>query len=150
MIGRSYSGLLLCLFAIWLAVALISRIVSAQQPPPVTVAQAEATQPGVPPAPVPPSETFGWSITLGLLANAIMRKMKDSPRVAWIKDGAGSINVALSGFMAFLASAGLHTEFDQATWGFVISGSLMGMLHFTGDWIKQWALQQWVFNTGKT
>ena len=46
--------------------------------PPVTVGQAEATQPGVPPASVPPSETLSWMFAFGVMSNWAMRKLKEA------------------------------------------------------------------------
>lgn len=119
--------------------------------PPVTITEAEATQPAVPPAPVPPSETLGWMFTLGILSNALMKRMQTSAWLPWVKSGAGKINIVIAGLLAAISAAGIHTEFDKAAGTFLVTGlTVTGIVHFLGEWIRQWALQQWTFNTTKT
>ena len=144
----------------WLGIGLIAITVGlsswslAQPPtvePPVTTAEAEATRPGVPPAPVPPSETLGWMFTFGVLANYAMKKMRDSAWFPMVKEGAGKVNVAVAGVLSALAAAGIHSEFDQVAGTLVVTGlTWAGIAHFGGEWVRQWALQQWMWHTTKT
>lgn len=128
----------------------LDRMQAQQAPPLPTIAEAEATQPGVPPAAVPPSETLGWMFTFGIFANYVMRKMRQSQWFPWAKEGAGKINVVLAGLLAALSAAGIHTEFDQAAGTFLVTGlTLTGLLHFVGEWMRQWALQQFTYQTMK-
>ena len=115
---------------------------------PVTVAQAEATQPGVPPAPVPPSGTLGWMFTAGVVANYFMRKLKEWDWVPVIQEGAGKVNVALAAVLALATSLGIHTEFDAAAGSLLITGlTWTGVFHFAGEWVRQLAIQQFTYQS---
>lgn len=123
----------------------------AQAQPTPTIAQAEATRPGVPPASVPPSETLGWMFTLGIVSNGLMRKMRESSWFPWVKLGAGKMNVALAGMLAAVSAVGIHTEFDKAAGTVLITGlTLSGIAHFGGEWLRQWTLQQFTYQTMKS
>lgn len=114
----------------------------------VTIAEAESTTPAVPPAAVPPSETLGWMFTFGIIANYIMRKMKESSKFAWLHTGAGKINIGFAAFLAAISALGIHTEFDSAEGSLLITGlSATSVVKFGGEWVRQWALQQWTYQT---
>lgn len=128
--------------ALLLALPIGGHLSAQAVPDPVTTAQAEGTRPGVPPASVPPSETLGWMLTLGIVSNMLMRKAKDAAWLPWLRDGAGKVNVAVAALLAAAAALGIHTEFDAAGGTLLISG-LTGasLLHFAGEWLRQYALQ---------
>jgi hypothetical protein len=118
--------------------------------PPVTVAEAESTRPGVPPGSIPPSQTLGWMLTFGVISNYIMRKMKESPWFPMVKDGAEKANLAVAGLLSFLSSVGIHTEFDASAGSLLFTGLTLGsIIHFGGDWVQQWALQQLAYKSMK-
>lgn len=127
------------------------RILLAQQVPAApTMAQAETVKPGVPPAPVPPSETLGWGLVLAYLSNEIMRWMKKSSWFPAVKTGAGSINVLIAVLFSALSALSIHTEFDKAAGTLLISGlSWTSILHSAGDWLKQYCYQQGAFRMMK-
>lgn len=141
--------------AVWLALFALAPawLVRAQQPQPaptVTVAQAEATQPGVPPAAVPPSETLGWSFAFGVIVNEIMKRLKKSNLLPWMSQGTARANALVAAALAALAAAGIHTEFDQAAGSLLITGlTLTNVLHFGGEWLKQWAMQHFMYHATK-
>jgi hypothetical protein len=118
------------------------------QQPPVTLTEAEAVKPGIPPLPVPPSETLGWMFTLGVVANALMKKLKTWQWVPKIEDGAGRVNVAMAALFALATSLGIHTEFDAQAGSLLITGlTWTSLLHFGGDWLRQYALQQFTYQS---
>lgn len=125
-----FAGLLLPFGALW-----------AQQPT-VTTAQAESTRPGVPPAPVPPSETLSWMLAFSVIGNGIIKKIKDSSWFPMFKEGAGRANVVLAAVLAAATSMGIHTEFDYAAGTLLVTGlTWASIAHFGGDWLRQYALQ---------
>jgi hypothetical protein len=130
-------------------VLLLGQGMVAQQPP-VTISEAEATTPGVPPMSVPPSETLGWMFTAGVIANYVMRKFKEWEWVPKIADGAGKINVAMAAVFALATSLGIHTEFDAQAGSLLITGlTWTSVFHFGGDWLRQLALQQFTYQSMK-
>ncbi len=146
---QRYAGVVLLVSLSLMALGLERRLIAQQATP--TMAQAEATRPGVPPSSVPPSETLGWMLALGYVSNWLMRCMKQSSWFPMIRAGAGKINLVLAGLLAALAAAGIHTEYDKVAGTFLITGlTLTSIVHFLGDWLRQWAIQQWTFNTTKT
>lgn len=140
----------LTLVALLIVAWLVPFAVRAQSPP-VTISQAEAVKPGVPPAPVPPSEALSWQLGLAITANEVMRRLKASPKMSWIKDGAGTINVALSVVLAVATSLGIHTEFDAVKGTFIATGlTLTSIVHFGGEFIRQYAFQQFTYQASKS
>ncbi len=128
----------------------IGRMVAQAPAPQVTVAEAESTRPGVPPASVPPSETLGWMFTFGILVNEAMKRMKASAWFPWMVSGRGKVNIIIAALLAGASAAGIHTEFDQAAGTFLVTGlTWTGIAHFGGEWLRQWTLQQFTYQAMK-
>lgn len=124
--------------------------VAQPQEPPVSISEAEATRPGVPPAAIAPSDTLRWMIVFAIVSNFLMRKMRESKYFPFIKSGAGWVNVTMAGAMAMAASAGIHTEFDYVAGSYALTGAtLPNIMHFIGEWGSQWAIQQGTYQTMK-
>ena len=123
-------------------------VLTAQPPlePQVTIAQAEATSPGVPPTPVPPSETLSWQLTFGVIVNEVMKRLKQSALVPWMKAGTANANVMVAALLSAIAAAGIHTEFDQVAGTLLITGlTISSVVHFLGEWLRQYALQHFLY-----
>lgn len=136
---------LLCL----LGMLFLFPVAHAQEPP-VTVAEAEAVTPNIPPAPVRPSDTLGWMLTLAIISNGLMRKLQDSKLFPMIYQGAGKINIAIAAVLAAATSVGIHTSFDAGAGTFLITGlHLDSIIHFAGEWLRQYALQHFTYQASR-
>ena len=131
-----------------LTLVLLAPRLVAQQP--VTTTSAEATRPGVPPGNVPPSETLGWGFCFSIIVNEFMKRLKKSAIVPWMTAGTGRVNAAVAAVLAAVSAAGIHTEFDSAAGSLLITGlTVTSLLHFGGEWVRQWTLQHFVYHATK-
>lgn len=115
-----------------------------------SVSDAESVAPGVPPGPVPPTDTFSWQVGLAIFSNRLIRWLKDKRSIPIVREGAGWINVALSLVLASGAALGIHTQFDAAAGTLAITGlTLTSIIHFGGESFRQYLFQQLAYEVTK-
>lgn len=108
---------------------------------------ASQTQP-ITPATVPESLHFGTQITAGAVSVFIIQKLKGWSALPWITHLTPTVNRAVAIVSAFLTAVGIHIAYSSVDHTLVISGlTLTGILGMMWVWIKQFALQEYVYQS---
>jgi hypothetical protein len=112
-----------------------------------TAAQAAQTAP-ITPQTIPEGLHFGTQITAGALAVFIIQKMKAWSALPWINHWTPNVNRAVAIGSSFLTAVGVHMAYSSVDHTLLISGlSLTGILGMMWVWIKQFALQEYVYQS---
>jgi hypothetical protein len=106
-----------------------------------------ANQP-ITPATLPESLHFGTQITAGAVSVFIIQRMKSWSALPWITHWTPMVNRAVAIVSAFLTAVGIHIAYSSVDHTLVISGlTLTGVLGMLWVWIKQFALQEYVYQS---
>jgi hypothetical protein len=112
-----------------------------------TAAQAAQTAP-ITPQTIPEGLHFGTQITAGAVAVFIIQKLKSWEALPWISHYTPIMNRAVAIVSSFLTAIGVHLAYSSVDHTLVISGlSLAGILGMMWVWIKQFALQEYVYQS---
>src|SRR5277367_3179385 len=109
--------------------------------------QASQTQP-ITPATLPESLHFGTQITAGAVSVFIIQKLKGWSALPWISHWTPMVNRAVAIISAFLTAVGIHIAYSSVDHTLVISGLTLTLgLGMVWVWIKQFALQEYVYQS---
>jgi hypothetical protein len=110
--------------------------------------QAAAQNQPITPATVPESLHFGTQITAGAMAVFIIQRMKNWSALPWITHWTPMVNRAIAILSAFLTAVGVHIAYSSVEHTLLISGlTLTGILGMMWVWVKQFALQEYVYQS---
>lgn len=113
----------------------------------IQAAQAAQNQP-ITPATVPESLHLGTQITASAMAVAIIQRLKSWKAIPWISHVTPVVNRAVAIVASFLTAVGVHVAYSSVEHTVVISGlTLTGILGMAWVWIKQFALQEYVYQS---
>ncbi len=112
-----------------------------------TAAQAAQSAP-ITPQTIPEGLHFGTQITAGAVAVFIIQKLKNWSALPWINHWTPNVNRAVAILSSFLTAIGVHMAYSSVDHTLLISGlSLTGILGMMWVWIKQFALQEYVYQS---
>src|SRR5271154_122654 len=112
-----------------------------------TASQVAQTAP-ITPETVPESLHFGTQITAGAMSVFVIQKLKDWSALPWISHYTPMVNRLVAIVSAFLTAIGIHMAYSSVDHTLVISGlSLSGVLGMMWVWVKQFALQEYVYQS---
>jgi hypothetical protein len=110
--------------------------------------QATAQNQPITPATVPESLHFGTQITAGAMAVFVIQLMKRWSALPWISQWTPKMNRAVAIGSSFLTAIGVHVAYSSVEHTLLISGlTLTGMLGMLWVWVKQFALQEYVYQS---
>jgi hypothetical protein len=110
--------------------------------------QAAAQNQPITPATVPESLHFGTQITASAMAVFIIQMMKKWSALPWITQWTPKMNRTVAIASSFLTAIGVHVAYSSVEHTLLISGlSLTGILGMAWVWIKQFALQEYVYQS---
>jgi hypothetical protein len=110
--------------------------------------QAAAQNQPITPATVPESLHFGTQITASAMAVFIIQRMKNWSALPWITHWTPMVNRAVAILSAFLTAIGVHIAYSSVEHTLLISGlTLTGILGMMWVWVKQFALQEYVYQS---
>jgi hypothetical protein len=110
--------------------------------------QAAAQNQPITPATVPESLHFGTQITAGAVAVFIIQRLKAWSALPWISHWTPKMNRAVAIVSSFLTAIGVHVAYSSVEHTLLISGlTLTGILGMMWVWLKQFALQEYVYQS---
>jgi hypothetical protein len=108
---------------------------------------AQQTAP-ITPQTIPESLHFGTQITAGAMSVFIIQKLKGWEALPWITHWTPMVNRLVAVVSSFLTAVGIHMAYSSVDHTLVISGlTLTGILGMMWVWIKQFALQEYVYQS---
>jgi hypothetical protein len=112
-----------------------------------TAAQVAQNQP-ITPATLPESLHIGTQISAGAVAVFVIQKLKNWSALPWISHYTPAINRAVAIVSSFLTVVGVHFAYSAVDHTLLISGlTLTGILGMMWVWIKQFALQEYIYQS---
>ena len=109
--------------------------------------QAAQTAP-ITPQTIPESLHFGTQITAGAVSVFVIQKLKSWEALPWITHWTPMVNRLVAIVSSFLTAIGIHMAYSSVDHTLVISGlTLTGILGMMWVWIKQFALQEYVYQS---
>jgi hypothetical protein len=109
--------------------------------------QAAQNQP-ITPATLPESLHFGTQITAGAVSVFIIQRMKSWSALPWISHWTPMVNRVVAVISAALTAVGVHFAYSAVDHTVIISGlTLTGVLGMLWVWVKQFALQEYVYQS---
>jgi hypothetical protein len=110
--------------------------------------QAATQNQPITPATVPESLHFGTQLTSGAVTVFIIQLMKRWSALPWITHWTPKVNRAVAIIGSFCTAVGVHFAYSAVEHTVVISGlTLTGILGMAWVWIKQFALQEYVYQS---
>jgi hypothetical protein len=110
--------------------------------------QAAAQAQPITPATVPESLHFGTQISAGAVAVFVIQKLKGWSALPWISHWTPVVNRIVAVISAFLTAVGVHFAYSAVDHTLMISGlTLTGILGMAWVWIKQFALQEYIYQS---
>jgi len=110
--------------------------------------QTAAQNQPITPATVPESLHFGTQITASAVAVFVIQLMKRWSALPWITHWTPRVNRVVAIASSFLTAIGVHIAYSSVEHTVVISGlTLTGILGMLWVWVKQFALQEYVYQS---
>lgn len=93
------------------------------------------------------NELTGSAITAYLVAE-VLQLLKESSWFPWLTAETAKANRIAGIVIAAVSAVGVHMTFSPDSGTLVVSGlTASGILTMGGDWLKQWAMQQFAFRS---